>query len=209
MTLRYNKTGIGAPAKLVLAVSQNSDIESVEALPGNLRVSTEYPNITNSFFERIGVRAQVLLSYGATEAKVPQIADAVVEFTETGQTLRRNGMRIIDTVFETATALIANNDAWADQIRRQQIEEITTLLNGVLSARGKVLIKLNVSEARLADVVEALPAMKAPTVSRLFGSDFYAVETVAMRSEINLIIPELKKRGAEDILELPISKIVN
>ena len=207
--LRYNKSGVGAPVKLVLAVSQESGVSSIEELPSNLRVSTEYPKITEGFFERIGVPAQVFLSYGATEAKVPQIADAVVELTETGQTLRRNGMRIIETVFDSATTLIASKDSWADKIKRQQIEEITTLLNGVLAARGKVLIKLNVSEERLGDVVEILPAMKAPTVSRLFGSDFYAVETVVVRSEINSLIPELKKRGAEDILELPISKIVS
>jgi ATP phosphoribosyltransferase len=208
MPLEYNKSGVGAPVKLVLAVSQESGVSSVDQLPPNLRVSTEYPKITEGFFRKIGVPAQVFLSYGATEAKVPQIADAVVELTETGQTLRRNGMCIIDTVFDSATTLIANKESWADQTKRQQIEEITTLLNGALAARGKVLIKLNVSEERLGDVVEVLPAMKAPTVSRLFGSDFYAVETVVVRSEINLLIPELKKRGAEDILELPISKIV-
>lgn len=208
MPLNYNKTGAGAPVKLVLAMSQDSGVSSVDELPPNLRVSTEYPKITERFFERIGVPAQVFLSYGATEAKVPQIADAVVELTETGQTLKRNGMIIIDTVFNSATTLIANKDSWTNEAKRQQIEEILTLLSGALTARGKALIKLNVSEERLANVVDMLPSMKAPTVSRLYGSDFYAIETVVVRSTINLLIPELKKRGAEDILELPISKIV-
>ncbi len=208
MDLDYNKQGIGTPIKLVLAVSQESEIHNVADLPANVRVSTEYPNITKDYFQRVGVPAQVLLSYGATEAKVPQIADAIVELTETGRTLIRNGMRIIDTVFTSTTKLIANKESWADTAKRQAIEEIKTLLSGVLAARGKVLIKLNVSAERLNDVIAVLPAMKSPTVSRLFGGEYYAVETVAMRSEINLLIPELKKRGAEDILEIPISKIV-
>ena len=139
MPLEYNKSGAGAPVKLVLAVSQESGISSVDQIPPGLRVSTEYPRITEGFFRKMGVPAQVFLSYGATEAKVPQIADAVVELTETGQTLRRNGMRIIDTVFDSATMLIANRESWADQTKRQQIEEITTLLTGALAARGKVL----------------------------------------------------------------------
>ncbi len=208
MDLAYNKQGVGAPIKLVLAVSQESEIHSVADLPANLRVSTEYPNITKDYFQRIGVPAQVLLSYGATEAKVPQIADAIVELTETDRTLVANGMRIIATVFTSTTKLIVNKESWADEAKRQAIEEINTLLGGVLAARGKVLIKLNVSAERLNDVIKILPAMKSPTVSSLFGGEYYAVETVAMRSEINLLIPELKKRGAEDILEIPISKIV-
>ena len=172
------------------------------------RISTEYPIITRRFFEKLGIPVEVMLSYGATEAKVPEIADAVVEVTETGSTLRKNGMQIIAVLLESSTQLIANKESWADPQKRQEIEEIQTLLTGVLTARGKVLIKLNVHEDNLQKVVDVLPGMKSPTISRLYGTGFYAVEAVAVKSEVNLIIPKLKSVGAEDILELPISKIV-
>lgn len=208
MDMAYNKLGIGAPVKLVLAVAGDSGVERPEEMRPGSRISTEYPNITRRFFEKLGLPVEVHLSYGATEAKVPEIADGVVEVTETGSTLRKNGMRIIAVLLESTTQLIANQRSYEDPIKRQEIEEIKTLLAGVLAARGKVLIKLNVGEANLQTVVALLPAMKAPTVSRLYGTDFYAVETVAVKSEVNLLIPRLKCAGAEDILEIPISKIV-
>lgn len=208
MDMAYNKQGVGAPVKIVLAVSKESGIDRPEQMPAGSRVSTEYPNITRRFFEKLGVPVEVHLSYGATEAKVPEIADAVVEVTETGSTLRKNGMQIIAVLLESSTQLIANKESYADPIKRQEIQEIQTLLTGVLTARGKVLIKLNVSEEHLQEVVSILPGMKAPTVSSLYGTGFYAVEAVAVKSEVNLIIPRLKAAGAEDILELPISKIV-
>jgi ATP phosphoribosyltransferase len=208
MDMAYNKQGVGAPVKIVLAVSRDSGIEKPEQLPGGSRISTEYPNITRRYFERLGIPVEVQLSYGATEAKVPEIADAVVEVTETGSTLRKNGMQIIAVLLESSTQLIANRRSYEDPVRRQEIEEIQTLLTGVLTARGKVLIKLNVHEENLQKVVDVLPGMKSPTVSRLYGTGYYAVEAVAVKSEVNLIIPRLKAAGAEDILELPISKIV-
>jgi ATP phosphoribosyltransferase len=208
MDMAYNKTGIGAPVKIVLAVSKESGIESPEQIKPGCRISTEYPNITRKFFEKLGIPVEVSVSYGATEAKVPEIADAVVEVTETGSTLRKNGMQIIAVLLESTTQLVANRQSYDDPAKRQEIEELKTLLAGVLAARGKVLIKLNVGEDNLQSVVSLLPAMKAPTVSRLYGTGFYAVETVVVKSEINLLIPQLKNAGAEDILEIPISKIV-
>lgn len=208
MDMAYNKQGVGAPVKIVLAVSNESGIERAEQVPAGSRISTEYPNITRRFFERLGIPVEVQLSYGATEAKVPEIADGVVEVTETGSTLRKNGMRIIAVLLESTTQLIANRRAYEDPVKRQEIEEIQTLLKGVLTARGKVLIKLNVSEENLRSVVAIMPGMKAPTISHLYGTNYYAVEAVVVRSEVNLLIPRLKNAGAEDILEIPISKIV-
>ena len=207
MDLEFNRAS-ALVARVVLAVPGDSSVERPEDVPPGWRISTEYPNLTSRFFERLGIPVKVLLSYGATEAKIPELADAIVEFTETGTSLRRAGLRIVGTLVETTARLIANRASWEDPEKRQEIEEIRTLLAGVLAARGKVLIKMNVPEERLQDIIQMLPAMKAPTVSHLFGTSYYAVETVAVKSSINLLIPELKKCGAEDILELPISKIV-
>jgi ATP phosphoribosyltransferase len=207
MDLELNRGGIPL-AKVVLAVPGDSGITRSEDVPPHSRISTEYLSLARRYFERLGIPVQVSLSYGATEAKIPELADAIVDFTETGTSLRRAGLRIVATLCETSSRLIANRDSWASAEKRQAIEEIRTLLAGVLAARGKVLIKMNVPEDRLQGVIGILPAMKAPTVSHLFGTTYYAVETVAIKSEINLLIPELKKKGAEDILELPISKIV-
>lgn len=208
MDLAYNKSGVGAPVKIVLAVAQESGITKPEELPPGSRVSSEYPNLTKRYFERLGIPVRIFPSYGATEAKVPEIAEAIVDVTETGSTLIRHGMRIIDVILESATKLVVNQESYADPVKRGEIEEIKTLLAGVLAGRGKCLIKMNVPEEALESVISMLPAMKAPTVSRLFNSNYYAVETVVVKAEINLLIPTLKKRGAEDILEIPISKIV-
>ncbi len=207
MDLGFNRAS-SAVARIVLAVPGDSPVERPEDVAAGSRISTEYPNLTRRYFERLGIPVTVSLSYGATEAKIPELADAIVDLTETGSSLRRAGFKIVGTVLETSTRLIANCQSWANPEKRQAIEEITTLLAGVLAARGKVLIKMNAPEDRLQEIIAVLPAMKAPTVSHLFGTSYYAVETVAVKSTINLLIPELKKRGAEDILELPISKIV-
>jgi len=207
MDLGFNRNG-SPIARVVLAVPADSPIQRAEDVPPGARVSTEYPNITTRFFQQLNIPVTVSLSYGATEAKIPELADVIVDLTETGSSLRRAGFKIVGTLVETSTRLIANKNAWANPEKRAAIEEITTLLVGVLAARGKVLIKMNVPEERLQEVIRILPAMKAPTVSHLFGTSFYAVETVAVKNTINLLIPELKKSGAEDILEIPISKIV-
>jgi ATP phosphoribosyltransferase len=194
--------------KVVLAVPRDSGIKAPTDVPRNARISTELPNITRSYFERLGIPVRIFLSYGATEAKVPEIVDAIVDLTETGSTLRRNGMEVLDVLLESRTQLIANPKAFQERSRRRAIEELTILLKGALDARGRVLVKLNVDEGHLAEVVAMLPAMRAPTVSELAEAGFYAVETVVPKATINVLIPRLKAAGAEDIVELPITKIV-
>jgi ATP phosphoribosyltransferase len=172
-------------------------------------VSTEYPGLTRRFLEAHGVEAQIRLSHGATEAKIPDIADAVVEITETGRALRAAKLRILDTILTSYTELIANKAAYEDPEKRHAMHQLHTLLQGTLEARGKVLVKLNVSAGDLDKVIEIVPSMKAPTVNELFGGSGFAVETVVPKSQINTLIPALKDAGASDIIELPISKIVH
>jgi ATP phosphoribosyltransferase len=205
--LAYSKA-TSQPIQVVLAVAAGSPWASVRDMPEGVRVSTEYPLLTERFFAKNGVRADVVLSYGATEAKVPEIADAVVEITETGRALKAAGLRILETILVSYTELIANPTSCADPGRRKAMEDINTLLQGALKARGRVLVKLNVEAANLDDVISLLPAMRSPTVSELFGGGSYAVETVVPKEAINKLIPQLKDAGASDIIELPISKIV-
>jgi ATP phosphoribosyltransferase len=213
--LTYSKA-TSNPISVVLAVPTESPVTSVEDLAavatgadGALRVSTEYPELTRRYLESHGVRAEVSLSYGATEAKVPDIADCVVEITETGRALRAAGLKIVETLLVSHTELIANPTSAKDPDKRHAIGQLLTLLQGALEARGKVLVKLNVSSEHLPSVIELLPSLRSPTVSELFGGGGYAVETVVPKSEINVLIPALKDRGAMDIIELPLSKIVH
>ena len=205
--LHYSKA-TARPIRMVLAVGDDSSWKSTSDLPSGVRVHTEYPELTRRFLEKHGIDAQISLSYGATEAKIPEIADAVVEITETGRALRAAGLRILDTILVSYTELIANPIAYADAEKRRAMEQLQTLLLGALEARGRVLVKLNVDEANLQSVIELLPALKSPTVSKLFGEDGYAVETVVAKSDINILIPALKDHGATGILEIPIAKIV-
>jgi ATP phosphoribosyltransferase len=193
----------------VLAVAEASPWQSVQDLPQGVRVSTEYPGLTKRFLASNGVEADVRLSYGATEAKIPDIADAVVEITETGRALRAAKLRILDTILTSYTELIANKAAYEDPEKRHAMHQLHTLLQGTLEARGRVLVKLNVAAADLDKVIDIVPSMKAPTVNELFGGSGFAVETVVPKSEINILIPALKDAGATDIIELPISKIVH
>ncbi|HXZ83773.1 MAG TPA: ATP phosphoribosyltransferase [Acidimicrobiales bacterium] len=197
------------PVQIVLAVHGSATARRVEDLPAGTRVSTEYPRLTERFFAAHGVRADIRLSYGATEAKVPEIADAVVEITETGRALEVAGLRVLDVVLASYPALIANPAAAAEPAKAHAMEQILTLLQGALDARSQVLVKLNVAEADLESVIAVLPALKSPTVSQLFGEGGFAIETVVPKSAINVLIPELKDRGATDILELPLAKIVH
>ena len=198
------------PVRVVLAVPADSPIETAADFKPGMRVSTELPNLTRRYFERFGVEVDIHFSYGATEAKVPDIVDAIVDLTETGSSLRAAGMKIVDTVLTSYTELIANPEAHADPEKQHAMQQLTTLLTGTLEARGKVLVKLNVGEADLEQVIALLPAMKSPTVSKLFGeTGGYAVETVVPKREINTLIPALKDRGATDIIELPLAKIVH
>ncbi|MGQ0430891.1 MAG: ATP phosphoribosyltransferase [Microthrixaceae bacterium] len=206
--LRYSKA-TARPIRMVVAVKQDSPIERAEDLPQGLRVSTEYVGLTTRYFEKLGIEADIRLSYGATEAKVPDIVDCIVEITETGRALRAAGLKIIGEVLTSYTELIANRAASEDPAKRHAMEQIQTLLDGVMEARGKVLVKLNVAEADLDAVIEILPSMKAPTVSKLFGDGGYAVETVVAKVTINTLIPALKDAGASDIIELPLAKIVH
>ena len=206
--LHYSKA-TARPINVVLAVAADGPYRAVTDLPAGVRIHTEYPELTRRYFEKHGVDAEISLSYGATEAKVPEIADAVVEITETGRALRAAELKVLDTILVSHTELIANPEAHADQERRKAMEQIETLLTGVLEARGRVLVKLNVEEERLDDVIALLPALRSPTVSKLAGDGGYAVETVVAKSEINTLIPELKDQGATGIIELPIAKIVH
>jgi ATP phosphoribosyltransferase len=206
--LNYSKQ-TDLPVRVVLAVPRTSGVTSAEQIAPGARISTEFPNITARFFERLGIPVRIFLSYGATEAKVPEIVDAIVDLTETGSTLRRHGMEIIDVLLESRTQLIANRESWDDEAKRRAIEDLTILLTGTIDARARVLVKLNIERSRLDAVVAALPAMRAPTISELAEAGYFAVETVVPKTAINTLIPELKGLGAEDIVELPITKIVH
>jgi ATP phosphoribosyltransferase len=206
--LRYSKASSN-PVRIVVAVPQESPWEKVEDLPQGVRVSSEYPALTRRYFAGLGIDAQVQLSYGATEAKVPDIVDCIVDLTETGRALRAAGLKIIGEILQSWTELIANREAYDDPAKRHAMLQLKTLLDGALEARGRVLVKLNVGEADLDAVIGLLPSMKAPTVSKLFGDGGYAVETVVPKTEINTLIPALKDAGASDIIEVPLAKIVH
>lgn len=206
-TLSYAKSGTGHGTKVVLAVPVDHPANSAKEMPPGSRISTEFDRLTRRYFEDLGIDVHVVWSFGATEAKVPEIVDAIVDITETGSTLRAHGMKIIETLMTSEPVLVANRGAAADRSKRRAMDDVTTLLLGALAAEGRVLIKLNVAEAELARVLEVVPSMKSPTVSPLQEGGF-AIETVVDKAQVNRLIPELKARGATDILELPISKIV-
>jgi ATP phosphoribosyltransferase len=205
--LQYSKA-TSAPVRVVLAVPASVSWQSVSDLPDGIRVSTEFPELTRRFLDSQGVQASIVPSYGATEAKVPDIVDAIVDLTETGSSLRRNGLRIIETLLTSYTELVANPAAHEDQAKRSAMEDIALLLRGAIQARGSVLLKLNVSAADLAAVTAMLPAMSSPTITSLARGDMNAVEAVVPKRGVNTLIPALKGAGARDILEVPISKIV-
>jgi ATP phosphoribosyltransferase len=205
--LRYSKGGEGN-VRIVVAVHRDESIDEASRIRPGSRVTTEYPEITRRYFQELGIPVRLFPSYGASEAKVPDLMDVVVDLTETGTTLRRNGLKIIGEIMESTTVVIANRGSWADPVKRREMEEIRTLLLGVLEGRLQVLLSMNVSGPCLEQVIAMLPAMKKPTVSRLHGIDFYSLQTVVPKAGVNLLIPRLKAAGAEDILEIPISKIV-
>ena len=206
-SLKYAKTGTGHGTKIVLAVPNEHPANSAREMPPGSRISTEFVKLTERHFAELGIPVKVAWSYGATEAKVPEIVDAIVDVTETGSTLRAHGMKIIETLMTSDPVLIANRDSAAGPERRAAMDDITTLLLGALRAEGRVLIKLNVGEEHLQGVLKVVPSMKAPTVSPLAHGG-YAIETVAEKRTVNRLIPRLLAAGASDILELPISKIV-
>ncbi|MEI8397595.1 MAG: ATP phosphoribosyltransferase [Actinomycetes bacterium] len=205
--LRYSKA-TSQPVRVVVAVADSSPAQSAKDLKDGVRVTTEYPEMTRRYFAERGIKADIRLSYGASEAKIPDIADCVVDITETGRALRASGLRIIDTVLTSYTELIANKESYADPVKRHAMEQLMTLLTGTLEARDKVLLKLNVAESSLEAVLALLPAAKSPTVSRLASGDV-AVESVVPKRGINTLIPDLIDAGASDLLEIPISKIIH
>jgi ATP phosphoribosyltransferase len=205
--LRYSKA-TSQPVRVVVAVADSSPAQTGKDLKDGVRVTTEYPEMTRRYFAERGIKADIRLSYGASEAKIPDIADCVVDITETGRALRASGLRIIDTVLTSYTELIANKESYADPVKRHAMEQLMTLLTGTLEARDKVLLKLNVAESSLDAVLALLPAAKSPTVSRLASGDV-AVESVVPKRGINTLIPDLIDAGASDLLEIPISKIIH
>jgi ATP phosphoribosyltransferase len=205
--LSYAKSGSGHGTKVVLAVPADHPANSAKEMPPGSRISTEFESLTKRYFEDLGIDVHVVWSFGATEAKVPEIVDAIVDITETGSTLRAHGMKVIETLMTSEPVLVANREAAADPVKRGAMDDITTLLLSALRAEGRVLIKMNVGEADLQQVLEVVPAMKSPTVAQLQEGG-YAIETVVEKAQVNRLIPLLKGKGATDILEIPISKIV-
>jgi len=204
--LVYAKQSFGK-VRWVLAVPENSSFQSVYDLRGKV-IATELVGVTRRYLAAHGVEAKVEFSWGATEAKPPELADAIVEVTETGSSLRANKLRIIDTVLESNTQFIANLQAWQDPWKRQKILDLKTLLEGALNALGKVGLMLNVHKDNLGAVLEVLPALKKPTISQLSDPDWVAVNTVLDESTVRTIIPRLKQAGAQGIVEYPLNKIV-
>jgi ATP phosphoribosyltransferase len=205
--LSYAKSGSGHGTKVVLAVPADHPANTAKEMPPGSRISTEFESLTRRYFEDLGIDVHVVWSFGATEAKVPEIVDAIVDITETGSTLRAHGMKVIETLMTSEPVLVANREAAADPVKRGAMDDITTLLLSALRAEGRVLIKMNVGEDDLPQVLDVVPAMKSPTVAQLQEGG-YAIETVVEKAQVNRLIPLLKAHGATDILEIPISKIV-
>jgi ATP phosphoribosyltransferase len=204
--LVYSKQGMN-PVRWVLAVPNDSPIQSVKDLQGK-RIATEAVGITQRYLKDNGVEAEVEFSWGATEVKAPDLVDAIVEITETGSSLRANNLRIVDTLLTSTTRLIANKTAWQDEFKRRKIERMALMLQGVLTADQKVLVKLNVRSDDLDNVANLLPSMHAPTVNNLRSEGWYSVESVLDEKVVREIVPELKAAGAVDIIELSLNKVV-
>jgi ATP phosphoribosyltransferase len=204
--LIYSRASV-QKSRWVLCVPESSPIKSAADLEGK-RVATELINTTKRYFEKKGVKVEVEFSWGATEVKVPDLVDAIVDITETGSSLRANKLRIVDTLMETNTKLIANKASWANPAKRKKIETIALLLKGALEAESKVGLKMNLPKAALESVVKALPALRNPTISQLSSPDWIALETIIDESVVREIIPQLKALGAEGIVEYPLNKVV-
>ena len=205
-TLNYAKGGL-RPVRWVVAVPNESPIRRVEDLGGK-RVATELVQYTRRFLKERGIEALVEFSWGATEVKAPRLADAIVELTETGSTLRANNLRIVDTILESTTVLIANRDAWKDPWKRQKIENIALLLAGALRAEEKVGLKMNVGRADLDRVLAVLPALQNPTISSLSEAGWFSLEVIVDEKKVRELIPVLKKTGASGIVEYPLNKVI-
>ena len=194
-------------SKWVIAVPENSPVQSVKDLEGK-RIATEVVNLTRQYLKDRGVKAEVEFSWGATEVKVPDLVDAIVDLTETGNSIRANKLRIVDTLLYTNTVLIANKDSWEDPKKREKIENIAMLLQSALEANSKVGLKLNIDKSKLDAVLAALPALRNPTVNRLTDEAWVAIDTILDEKVVREIIPQLKSLGAEGIIEYPLNKVV-
>lgn len=204
--LIYAKSGM-RPVRWVLAVPENSPIRRVADLEGK-KIATEAVNLTRDYLKRKGIRAEVEFSWGATEVKPPVLADAIVEVTETGSSLRANKLRVLDTVLESTTKLIVNKAAWRDEWKRHKIENIVTLLKGAILAEEMVGLKMNASEADLPKILDLLPALRRPTISQLSEAGWIAIETMIDKRRVRDLIPELKRVGAQGLVEYPLNKII-
>ena len=195
-------------SRWVLAVPEASPVKSVKDLEGR-RIATEVVGLTRKFLDKHGVTAEVEFSWGATEVKVPDLVDAIVDLTETGSSLRANNLRIVETLLYTNTKLIANKEAWNDPAKRKKIENIALLLTSALEAQNKVGLKLNAPRKKLDDILGGLPSLRKPTVSPLTEEDWVAVETILDEKVVREIIPFLKEHGAEGIIEYPLNKVIH
>ncbi len=204
--LVYAKQSFGK-VRWVLAVPESSDIHSAKDLEGKI-VATELVATTKRYLEKYGVKAKVEFSWGATEVKPPELADAIVEVTETGSSLRANKLRIVETVLESNTQLIANKASWADPWKQRKLQDLKLLLDGAIAALGKVGLMLNVHKDNLGAVLAALPALKRPTVSPLSDGEWFAVNTILDELTVRTLIPRLKEAGGEGIVEYPLNKVI-
>ena len=204
--LEYSKATSG-PTRWVLVVPESSPIRSIQELQGK-RIATEAVGLTTRYLQKHGIKATVEFSWGATEVKVPELVDAIVDITETGTSLKANGLRIVDTITESFPQLIGNRDAMRDPWKRAKIERLVLLLQGALNARNKVGLKMNMELSKLAGLVQRLPALRNPTVSPLSQNGWVAIETIIDEKIVREIIPELKELGAEGIIEYPLNKVV-
>ncbi len=195
------------PIRLVIAVANDSDINSVTDLNGK-RIATELVRVTQKYLKENGVEASVEYSYGATEVKVPHLVDAIADITETGNSLKANNLRIIATILESTTKLHANKKSWEDPWKREKLQNLAVLLQGALRARSKVGLKMNVPGNKLDTILEVLPAMRQPTISQLVHSDWVAVEAILEERQVRDLIPALKKAGAHDLIEYPLNKVI-
>jgi len=204
--LVYSKTGLGR-VRWVLAVAEDSSIQTVRDLEGKV-IATEAVKMTEKYLARNGVKARVEFSWGATEVKVPQLADAIVEVTETGSSLRANHLRVVDTLLESATCFIANRTAWRDPSKREKIENIVLLLDGAIQAYNRVGLMMNVRREDLQSVLSTLPALRNPTIAQLSDPDWVAINTIIEERTVRQLIPKLKAAHAEGIVEYPLNKVV-
>ncbi|MBR4354900.1 MAG: ATP phosphoribosyltransferase [Kiritimatiellae bacterium] len=204
--LNYSKA-TSNPVRWVLAVPNDSKIKTVKDLEGK-RISTEAMGLVKRYLKQHGVKADVEFSWGATEVKAPELVDAIVDLTETGSSLRANNLRIVDTILTSTTRFIANKKSWKDKQKRAKLEQLKMLLTGALEAQRRVLLKCNAPEKSLKKVTEILPALHAPTVNKLNGEGWYAIESVVEEREVRNLIPRLTSAGATGIIELPLNKII-